>query len=850
MSFLRTATRAGVRIGWRLHRRSSVACAYGNSRQQYQNLGPIRVSNKFLKVSEEVQDAVATGKPVVALETTIYTHGFPYPDNISLAKRLESIVRENGGVPATISVLNGIARVGMNAAELTELTSASRDKNVLKGLAGKRMHGGTTIAGTMILAHLAGIKVFATGGLALFQGECTVAARAPWIYQVPQPAFITSFQVQYADPVLADLTELGRTPVAVITSGCKSFLDIRRTLEVLETQGAVVATFADGRKGPIDFPAFFTRDSGIQSPRTVHDEAEAAAIIYAQTNLQISSGILFTNPVPEKHSFLKPEMDAIIAKAVELSHLEGVHGSDNTPYVLAKIKELSGGRSVVTNRALVEYNVERGTKVAVELAKLESGRGADGSRRMPVINGMKQAATTSSSSPQSSEAIVETLSAKPTPKSVEEVDVLVAGSLAIDLACDFTPSSGGGDQISPALYTSNPAVISRSPGGVGYNVALASSYLGSPVLFCSVVADDISGRSALTSLEGADENLHSEGIQTLSATPDIRTAQYIAINDTKKDLMLAMADMSILELPNEKLKFDEFWEPLIRRTKPTWSVIDTNWSPEAMSRWISLCKSHGIKIAVEPVSAPKASRLFSQTTTENTKSRESADKLIFHPSNTAPTNHLIDIITPNRYELASMHVAAREAGLFDTPEWWNVINSLSLPSAGSRDRLASLTSADIVDEGIPQQSIQLLPFIPCIVAKLGNQGVLVTQLFRGEDPRLTDPEYAPYILGRAIGASGDVVRGHLGAGGVYMRLFPAAGKLEGKDVASVNGAGDALLGVLVSALARGEKSGRAEKMRVEDVISLAQQASVLTLKSKGGVSSDIKSLKPLLEKIE
>ncbi|EFW22041.1 IdgA domain-containing protein [Coccidioides posadasii str. Silveira] len=361
MSFIWTAARSGTRVDLRVR---------GTFLRNHRHVRTLsRSANKFLKISEEVQDAVATGKPVVALETTIYTHGFPYPENVDLAKRLESIVRENGGVPATIGILNGVARVGMSTAELTELTSACREKNVLKvsrrdlgyicgmGLAGKHMHGGTTIAGTMVLAHLAGIKVFATGGLGGVHrgGESSM-------------------------DISADLTELGRTPVAVISSGCKSFLDIRRTLEVLETQGVVVATFADGRKGPIDFPAFFTRDSGIQSPRTLRDAAEAAAIIYAQSNLQLSSGILFTNPVPEKHSFLKAEMDAIIAKAVELSHIEGVHGSDNTPYVLAKIKELSGGRSVETNRALVECNVEIGTKVAIELGKLESGSKDDGNR--------------------------------------------------------------------------------------------------------------------------------------------------------------------------------------------------------------------------------------------------------------------------------------------------------------------------------------------------------------------------------------------------------------------------------------------------------------------------------------
>ncbi|KAI2016194.1 hypothetical protein LOY97_000814 [Ophidiomyces ophidiicola] len=824
MLLSRTISHGRARIDWR-NWRGCGSCL----NRQYSN-ATSRASNKFLKISEEVQDAVATGKPVVALETTIYTHGFPYPDNVALAKRLESIVRENGGVPATIGVLNGIARVGMNAAELTELTSASLQKNVLKvsrrdlgyicgvGLTGKRMHGGTTIAGTMVLAQLAGIKVFATGGLGGVHrgGE-------------------TSMDIS------ADLTELGRTPVSVITSGCKSFLDIRRTLEVLETQGVVVATFADGREGPIDFPAFFTRDSGITSPRVVQDEADAAAIIYAQSTLQLSSGILFTNPVPEEHSFSKPEMDAIIAKAIELSHLEGVHGSDNTPYILAKIKELSDGRSVETNRALVECNVKRGTRVAVELSKLESGRTTDGSRYIPILNGNNQISTEPVAGLRSSEeSSVSSCSVLASERVENKIDVLVAGSLAVDLACDFIPSNASDCDKTPALHTSNPSIISQSLGGVGYNVALASSYMGTSVLFCSVIANDISGRSAQVALSEANKNLRSDGVKELTAAEDIRTAKYIAVNDSNKELVLAMADMSILELPEEKLKFDEFWDPLIQRAKPTWAVVDCNWSPQVISKWISICNTHGVKIAIEPVSSAKAARLFSRIKGKN---NDLPNNLLCKSSS---ERHLIDIITPNRYELAYMHTTARDAGLFDSPEWWNTINSLSLPSTGSRDRFISVTSASIVDEGIPQQSIQLLPFIPCIVTKLGKQGVLLTQLLRERDPRLADVEYAPYILSRAVNED-NTNTGSRRVGGIYMRLFPPAEEVTEQNVVSVNGAGDTLLGVLVSALAMGEKSGKPEKTWLERIIPVAQQASVKTLKSKGGISPDIQILKPSLE---
>lgn len=249
--------------------------------------------------------------------------GFPYPESVALASLLESVVRVNGGVPATIGILDGVARVGLDAEELIELASTAEKKNALKvsrrdlgyicglvydaltwiiiciktnihqGLAGTPLHGGTTVSGTMMLAHMAGIKVFGTGGLGMLSPYTPILLlmlvanlerwRSPgrrkldgyfWYVQ-PRMRSMTGMLMHRS----ADLTELGRTPVAVISSGCKSFLDIPRTLEYLETEGVCVGTFADGRQGSVDFPAFFTRDSGIKSPKVIQDEAEAAAII-------------------------------------------------------------------------------------------------------------------------------------------------------------------------------------------------------------------------------------------------------------------------------------------------------------------------------------------------------------------------------------------------------------------------------------------------------------------------------------------------------------------------------------------------------------------------------------------
>ena len=210
------------------------------------------------------------------------------------------------------------------------------------------MNGGTTIAGTLVLAHLAGIKVFATGGLGgVHKGG------------------------EHSMDISADLTELGRTPLALVSSGCKIFLDIPRTLEYLETQGVGVGTFADGRSGPVNFPAFWTRDSGVRSPVTIQDEKEAASILHAQLNLPLQSGVLFASPIPEEHSLHKNMMDEVMEQAVSDAGAQGISGSDNTPFILSRIREITQGLTVEANKQLVYTNVARGTKVAVELAKLE-----------------------------------------------------------------------------------------------------------------------------------------------------------------------------------------------------------------------------------------------------------------------------------------------------------------------------------------------------------------------------------------------------------------------------------------------------------------------------------------------
>ncbi|KAK5731618.1 hypothetical protein LTR17_011210 [Elasticomyces elasticus] len=659
---------------------------------------------------------------------------------------------------------------------------------------------------------MAGIRIFATGGLG-------------GVHRGVEETFDIS----------ADLTELGRTPVAVISSGCKSFLDIPRTLEYLETQGVPVITFADGREDDIDFPAFYSRDSGVPSPYVVIDEVEAARVLHAHFSLGLQSGLHFANPIPEKFSIPHAKMEVTIEQALEEAEEAGATGAEITPFILTKIKELTGHKSVKANKALVEANVVRGTKLAVELHKLEM-EGVDRQDRSERHNsasgsadytttGVSLEANTPSAPPSLATPEKSTIAEpmlKPTasPEVAPASNVFVAGSLNVDLSCDFAPrSSSSGHGLE--LKTSNPATIRQSLGGVAHNIARAAHLMGANVQLCSAVGDDLSGKAALEALTTV--GMSDAGVKVM---PDTRTSQYVAINDGRKDLVLAMADVSILEDTAEgsavSEAFQQFWLPQLKQARPSHIVLDANWPPQHLARWLKAGQEIGAHVTFEPVSNFKGASLF--------KLPKDHPLAVFP----APSVHLT---TPNAYELAAMHAAARDAGLFDRQDWWEVIDALGIPDTGARLQMSLAASSTLVDQGVPQQSVQLLPFIPTICCKLGAQGVLLTQLLPVGDARLASGDYAPYILSRCTNGTED----KLGVGGVYMRLFPVVEQVDAEEVVSVNGVGDTLAGTLVAGLT--ERGGRA---RVEDLVDVAQRAAVLTLKSKESVSPGLGTLRLLV----
>lgn len=395
-----------------------------------------------------------------------------------------------------------------------------------------------------------------------------------------------------------------------------------------------------------------------------------------------------------------------------------------------------------------------------------------------------------------------------TPRS--PADIVVAGALAVDYSCDYAPLFDGDG--SPQENTSNPAQITQSLGGVAHNVAKAAHYLGAHVKLLSIVGNDLDGRSAKDQLRA--EGLRVDGIEICSEG-DARTARYVAINNTRKDLVMAMADMKLLNTHGEGY-FDVVWSPEIQQDKPRWFVADANWEPRKLHKMFTMASKAGCLTALEPVSVAKGARLFKPIPQDTSGPIE----LPVFPAN------IVDLMTPNALELAAMHTTARDEGLLEGQEWWKRIDELGIPSSGIRSRLMDAASSSLAERGIPQQAIQLLPFVPCIVTKLGPEGVLLTMLLQEGDPRLSSPEAAPYIIARPSSVSASCVAG------VYMRLYPAE-EVADQEIVSVNGVGDTFLGALLAYMTR-------TKEGIEHAIDFAQCCAVHSLKSSEAVSPDLR----------
>ncbi len=301
---------------------------------------------KYLDISPEIKEALASGKPVVALESTILSHGMPYPQNMDFAAKVEEIVRAEGAIPATTAIIGGKLKVGLTKDELMMMCNPENigkvsRRDVATYLATGKT-GATTVATTMMLAAYAGIKVFATGGIG-------------GVHRGGADTFDIS----------ADLQELAQTPVAVVCAGAKSLLDLPLTLEYLETMGVPVLGYQTN-----DFPAFYCRTSGLKVDHNAKDATEIAKICYTKWDLGLKGGTVICNPIPEAFALNYDEMEAVILAALEDANKNGIKGKDTTPFLLSRIKEMTQGVSFASNLELAYNNARVASKVAVEFTKL------------------------------------------------------------------------------------------------------------------------------------------------------------------------------------------------------------------------------------------------------------------------------------------------------------------------------------------------------------------------------------------------------------------------------------------------------------------------------------------------
>ncbi len=302
--------------------------------------------NEYIDIKEEVKDALDRNIPVVALESTIISHGMPYPENIISAKKSESLVREAGGVPATVAVIKGRIKIGLNEEDLDHM---GRDSGIAKVsrrdmplIIAKEMDGATTVATTMLCSSLAGIRFFATGGIGGVHrnGQNTL-------------------------DISADLMELSRTNVGVVSAGVKSILDIGRTLEYLETLGVPVVGYKTE-----NFPAFYTRESGFKVDYRVDSPAEIAKALKVKWDLGMNGGMVIANPIPEEYEMDPQYINGVIDEAVESAEKEGIRGKDITPYILARLHTETEDKSLFANKELVYSNVRLAAQIAIEYSKL------------------------------------------------------------------------------------------------------------------------------------------------------------------------------------------------------------------------------------------------------------------------------------------------------------------------------------------------------------------------------------------------------------------------------------------------------------------------------------------------
>ncbi|XP_026285696.1 uncharacterized protein LOC113211521 isoform X1 [Frankliniella occidentalis] len=497
------------------------------------------MNHEFIDVSDEVRCALLEKKPIVTLESAIITHGMPHPTNVETAFQVQNIVRQNGATPATIAIVKGRIKVGIDDETLLHLGEVKENTyktsyRDLPFVLSQKMNGGTTVSTTLAVSNSIGVPVMVTGGIGGVHrgGETTM-------------------------DVSADLIELGCTPVGVVCSGAKSILDIERTLEYLETQGVLVATFGSNK----DFPAFYSRKSGFSSPYNVKTTEEAAKLLDIMRHSELRSGIVIAVPVPESNSIPSDEMEDIIKNAVQEANQKGIKGKDITPYILSHVAKSTEGRSLSTNVALIQNNAAVGAKIAVDLSELCLTRSTHNT--MPRGNG-------------------------PTEK---KPNVVVIGGAVVDHITKLSePYKADG--------RSHLAHIVQSGGGVGRNMADALGRLGAWPLLVSAVGDDLAG---LYIRRDTLAHLDTSGVRVV---PGGRTAVYTLLLTSEGDCHTGAGDMEIL---------GNISTDMVQCHKTTLAssalvVLDGNVPVETINYVLQQCHASQVPVWFEPTDIHKAAK--------------------------------------------------------------------------------------------------------------------------------------------------------------------------------------------------------------------------------------------------
>lgn len=756
----------------------------------------LKLRDAPVDIHPEVEEALAHNKPVVSLETALVTNGLPYPQSLEVPLSQEQIVRSTGAIPATIGLVGGRVKIGLEKHELERLADPSGKpvkisrRDIAAAIATGR-DGGTTCSSTLIFSALAGIKVFATGGMG-------------GVHKGGENSFDIS----------ADLQEIARCPVALVSSGVKSILDIKRTLEYLETLGVPVIPYNETR----DFPAFFSPESGFKVPWSTSDPAIAAKILDTHLRLGLNSGIMFPVPIPEKYRGAGQTIQNYIDQAVQESEQNGMasSGSDVTPWLLNRVRELDGGLSLESNIALLENNALVGGQIAVHYQRLQGS--SSSTTYQPSVS---QTAGKSSSifqdvtsTPTASQSV-----AKPQP-----AKVVVVGCAAIDVI------STGKTNVNPALalHSTIPGKVALSLGGVARNIAEAatrvssSAYPGLSPLLVAPVGKDFFGH--ILAEQTARLGMRNDGFVTV----EDRTAVCNMVLDGQGGLIGGVADMDI----TNEFSFDAIL-PQLQAHTPEYVCFDGNLKADTLKQLVNYCHQHKIKSLFEPTSVYKTSRIL-----------PSIAARINEETTEAPISHF----TPNLLELQEVfeQVKSEEYDLMARDWWWKFIDNLSLGTSFRMDldQLARRPVDDeepskgklgfLTEQGVAQMAVNLLPFFQHIWVKCGAQGVLVFMHIPPEKAALTGfASQRTKMVKRCIVAHGmkkDIV---------VVKHFPA---LKVDTVENVTGAGDSFVGTLVAGIASDNK--RVYDLEgLDSLVNTAQQAAALTLQSHEAVSPLLSDLK-------